>query len=108
MLGWYDAIVASVTGVAAGEPPSEAGAAAFEALRDDGRAGARLGRATLELPARGRLERGRDDVRRHRDDRGDDRERSLWHLPHVRRRRRRRDLYANAVEESLRLEPPPP
>src|SRR5207248_4000575 len=34
MLGWYDAIVASVTGVAAGEPPSEAGAAAFESLRD--------------------------------------------------------------------------
>jgi len=33
MLGWYDAIVASVTGVAAGEPPSEAGAAAFESLR---------------------------------------------------------------------------
>ncbi|MHB8468654.1 MAG: cytochrome P450 [Gaiellaceae bacterium] len=33
MLGWYDAIVASVTGVAAGEEPSEAGAEAFEALR---------------------------------------------------------------------------
>ena len=33
MLGWYDAIVASVTGVAAGQPPSEAGAAAFESLR---------------------------------------------------------------------------
>jgi len=33
MLGWYDAIVASVTGVAAGEDPSEAGAAAFEELR---------------------------------------------------------------------------
>src|SRR5207253_7516685 len=34
MLGWYDAIVASVTGVAAGEPPSAEGAAAFERLRD--------------------------------------------------------------------------
>jgi cytochrome P450 len=34
MLGWYDAIVASVTGVAAGKPPSKAGAAAFESLRD--------------------------------------------------------------------------
>jgi cytochrome P450 len=34
MLGWYDAIVASVTGVAEGKPPSEAGAAAFESLRD--------------------------------------------------------------------------
>jgi cytochrome P450 len=34
MLGWYDAIVASVTGVAAGSEPSEAGAAAFEQLRD--------------------------------------------------------------------------
>jgi cytochrome P450 len=34
MLGWYDAIVASVTGVAAGSEPSEAGSAAFEQLRD--------------------------------------------------------------------------
>ena len=33
MLGWYDAIVASVTGVTAGDEPSEAGAAAFEQLR---------------------------------------------------------------------------
>jgi cytochrome P450 len=33
VLGWYDAIVASVTGVAAGEEPSTAGAAAFERLR---------------------------------------------------------------------------
>jgi cytochrome P450 len=34
MLGWYDAIVASVTGVAAGRPPSPEGAAAFEQLRE--------------------------------------------------------------------------
>jgi len=33
MLEWYDAIVASVTGVAAGEKPSAAGGAAFERLR---------------------------------------------------------------------------
>jgi cytochrome P450 len=33
MLGWYDAIVVSVTGVAAGKEPSPAGAAAFEELR---------------------------------------------------------------------------
>ena len=33
MLGWYDAIVESVTGVAAGKPPSQAGGAAFEELR---------------------------------------------------------------------------
>jgi cytochrome P450 len=33
MLGWYDAIVDSVTGVAAGKPPSDAGATAFEHLR---------------------------------------------------------------------------
>jgi cytochrome P450 len=33
MLGWYDAIVASVTGVAAGNPPTHTGAAAFEELR---------------------------------------------------------------------------
>jgi cytochrome P450 len=33
MLGWYDAIVESVTGVAAGNPPTPAGAAAFEQLR---------------------------------------------------------------------------
>jgi hypothetical protein len=34
MLGWYDAIVESVTGVAAGSPPSPAGAAAFDQLRE--------------------------------------------------------------------------
>src|SRR5207302_5922721 len=34
MLGWYDAIVESVTGVAAGKPPTPAGAAAFEQLRE--------------------------------------------------------------------------
>jgi cytochrome P450 len=33
VLGWYDAIVDSVTGVAAGRPTTEAGAQAFEALR---------------------------------------------------------------------------
>ena len=33
MLGWYDAIVVSVTGVAAGNEPSRAGADAFEELR---------------------------------------------------------------------------
>jgi len=33
MLGWYDAIVESVTGVAAGKPPSSGGTAAFEELR---------------------------------------------------------------------------
>jgi cytochrome P450 len=33
MLGWYDAIVESVTEVAAGNPPTNAGAAAFEELR---------------------------------------------------------------------------
>jgi hypothetical protein len=33
MLGWYDAIVESVTGVAAGRDPSDTGAAAFEELR---------------------------------------------------------------------------
>jgi cytochrome P450 len=34
MLGWYDAIVDSVTGVAAGRPPTEAGRVAFDTLRD--------------------------------------------------------------------------
>jgi cytochrome P450 len=33
VLGWYDAIVDSVTGVAAGRPTTEAGRVAFEALR---------------------------------------------------------------------------
>jgi cytochrome P450 len=33
VLGWYDAIVDSVTGVAAGRPTTEAGRIAFEALR---------------------------------------------------------------------------
>ena len=32
MLGWYDAIVESVTGVASGDEPSATGAAAFEEL----------------------------------------------------------------------------
>jgi cytochrome P450 len=34
MLGWYDAIVASVTGVTAGEEPSEPGRLAFASLRE--------------------------------------------------------------------------
>ncbi|HEY4411451.1 MAG TPA: cytochrome P450 [Gaiellaceae bacterium] len=34
MLDWYDAIVASVTGVAAGNEPTPAGASAFDSLRD--------------------------------------------------------------------------
>jgi cytochrome P450 len=34
VLGWYDAIVDSVTGVAAGRPPTRAGAEAFSALRE--------------------------------------------------------------------------
>ena len=34
VLGWYDAIVASVTGVAAGNEPTEAGRAAFAHLRE--------------------------------------------------------------------------
>jgi cytochrome P450 len=33
VLGWYDAIVASVTAISAGRPPSPEGAAAFAALR---------------------------------------------------------------------------
>ena len=34
VLDWYDAIVASVTAISAGEPPTAAGGAAFAALRD--------------------------------------------------------------------------
>jgi cytochrome P450 len=34
VLGWYDAIVASVTEITAGRPPTEAGQRGFEALRD--------------------------------------------------------------------------
>ena len=72
MLGWYDAIVESVTGVAAGNPPTPAGAAAFDQLRE-------TVEPALESAGdldsdRDRLERRRDDVRRHRDDGGDDRE----------------------------------
>ncbi len=62
VLGWYDAIVASVTAISAGEPPTAAGGAAFAALRDrlegviaprDGaRAGARGGSLLSEV-ARG-------------------------------------------------------
>jgi cytochrome P450 len=34
MLGWYDAMVASVNAITAGEPPTEAGRAAFAALHE--------------------------------------------------------------------------
>jgi cytochrome P450 len=48
MLGWYDAIVASVTGVAEGREPSDEGARAFERLR---------GAVEPELEAAGDLSR---------------------------------------------------
>ena len=86
VLGWYDAIVDSVTGVAAGRPVTPAGTTAFSALRSSiepvldsrPRVVARRGRCEpgrRPQPRGGGLERGRADVRRHRDDRGHDRQR---------------------------------
>ena len=86
VLGWYDAIVASVTEITAGRPPTEAGRRGFEDLRaaiepalargPETLARRRRGRRSRRAGARrGRLQRGRAAVRRDRDDRGDDRQR---------------------------------
>ncbi len=102
MLGWYDAIVESVTGVAAGNTPTRAGAAAFEDLR-----------ATVE-PA---LESARDLTPSEVVSNaavmmfgGIETTEGMivnlvWHLLTYVREPLAQGLYANALEESLRLEP---
>jgi cytochrome P450 len=102
MLGWYDAIVASVSGVAAGEQPSEAGAVAFAALRDTVEplleSAGDLTRAEIVSNASVTMFGGIETTEGMISN-------LVWHLlPYV-------DgplepgLLANAVEESLRLEP---
>ena len=121
MLGWYDAIVGSVTEITAGtradrgrrarlrgaarrrwRPRSERAPAVLAARRRGGRRG-------RPRPRRGDVERRRDAVRRHRDDRGDDRQRDRAPAARIPEAlaavRAEPALLANAIEESLRLEP---
>ena len=102
MLGWYDAIVASVTGVAAGEPPSEGGAAAFESLRDtvEPELGSTADLSQAEVVSNaavmmfGGIETTEGMIAN-----------LLYHLLRYVGGPVEASLYANAVEESLRLEP---
>ena len=102
MLGWYDAIVASVTGVAAGEPPSEGGAAAFESLRDtvEPELGSTADLSQAEVVSNaavmmfGGIETTEGMIAN-----------LLYHLLTYVGGPVEASLYANAVEESLRLEP---
>jgi cytochrome P450 len=102
MLGWYDAIVASVTGVAAGKPPSKAGAAAFESLRDtvEPALGSSAKLSSVEVVSNaavmmfGGIETTEGMIAN-----------LVWHLLTYVGGAVDADLYANAVEESLRLEP---
>ena len=102
MLGWYDAIVASVTGVAEGKPPSEAGAVAFEALRDtvEPALGSTTELSSAEVVSNaavmmfGGIETTEGMIAN-----------LLYHLLTFVGGPVEASLYANAVEESLRLEP---
>jgi cytochrome P450 len=102
MLEWYDAIVASVTGVAAGEPPSEAGAAAYESLRDTVEpalaSSAKLSSAEVVSNAAVMMFGGIETTEGMIAN-------LVWHLLTYVGGPVDADLYANAVEESLRLEP---
>ena len=72
-------------------------------------AGGRRGRRRRPRPRRGDVERRRDAVRRHRDDRGHDRQRDRAPARSIPAQlaavRAEPALLANAIEESLRLEP---
>ncbi|HWX08719.1 MAG TPA: cytochrome P450 [Gaiellaceae bacterium] len=102
MLGWYDAIVESVTGVAAGKPPSEAGAAAFESLRHtvEPELGSTTALSSEEVVSNaavmmfGGIETTEGMIAN-----------LLYHLLTFVGGPVEPGLYANAVEESLRLEP---
>ena len=102
MLGWYDAIVASVTGVAAGEPPSEGGAAAFESLRHTVEpelgSAADLSQAEVVSNAAVMMFGGIETTEGMIAN-------LLYHLLRYVGGPVEASLYANAVEESLRLEP---
>ena len=102
MLGWYDAIVASVTGVAAGKPPSEGGAAAFESLRDTVEpelgSAADLSQAEVVSNAAVMMFGGIETTEGMIAN-------LLYHLLRYVGGPVEASLYANAVEESLRLEP---
>ena len=85
VLGWYEQIVASVSGIAAGAEPTRGGRGRVRGrcARRDRRARWTASRSWPPRPAtrrpvarRGRLQRRRPDVRRDRDDRGDDRQRA--------------------------------
>jgi cytochrome P450 len=102
MLGWYDAIVASVTGVAAGQPPSEVGAAAFESLRQAVEpvlgAAAELSQAEVVSNAAVMMFGGIETTEGMIAN-------LVYHLLTYVGGPVEASLYANAVEESLRLEP---
>jgi len=102
MLGWYDAIVASVTGVAAGKPPTEAGAAAFESLRDTVEpalgSAAQLSSAEVVSNAAVMMFGGIETTEGMIAN-------LVWHLLTYVEGPVEPSLYASAVEESLRLEP---
>ena len=119
VLRWYDGIVASVTQITAGGPPTEVGAAGLRRAaggdRDGGRArsghlaaGRRGRRRRRARPRRGGFERRRAAVRGDRDDGGHDRQRAPASPVGPRGARggaRRRVAAARRREESLRLEP---
>ena len=103
VLGWYDAIVASVTEITAGGAPTEAGRRGFEDLRDAIEPVLARGPETSLVAAAagdagglrargGRLQRGGAAVRRDRDDGGHDRQRDRAPAlePRAARRRARR------------------
>ena len=102
MLGWYDAIVDSVTGVAAGKQPSEAGATAFATLRDtvEPELGSTSELSSAEVVSNaavmmfGGIETTEGMIAN-----------LLYHLLTFVGGPVEPGLYANAVEESLRLEP---
>ena len=87
VLGWYDAIVASVTEITAGSGPTASGTEAFDALSGrlerviaDDRSGSLLAAAAADSALsrrRDRVQCGGAAVRRDRDDRGNDRQRGL-------------------------------
>jgi cytochrome P450 len=102
MLGWYDAIVASVTGVAAGRSPSAEGAAAFERLRATvapeleaaGDLTAEEVVSNAAVMMFGGIETTEGMIANF-----------AWHLLRHGERLLPESAYVNALEESLRLEP---
>ncbi len=119
MLAWYDAIVASVTEITAGNGATAAGEEAFGHLSDrlrvvidggdDSSLLAAAAGAGVAVNRAGHLQRRGAPVRRDRDHRGDDRQRraaTCWPIP-ARAAAARAEPAAldAAIDESLRLEP---